>query len=377
MSLDRDADVLVVGAGIHGAAIARALVRRGQRVVVAERSAPAAGTSSRSSKLIHGGLRYLEHGDLALVRESLRARSALLREAPDLVERADFLIPVYRGGGRPPWMIRIGLALYALLAGLGRDARFESLARGDWPLADGLSPDGLRAVFRYTDARTDDAALTRRVLAEAIAGGARLRCPAEVESIVLDHDGATVTLREASGSAVLRVAAVVNAAGPWVAQLQRRVAPTQPPLAVELVRGTHLELPHRPLAGIYYLESPRDGRPMFVIPRGDHLLVGTTAVTIAEAELERIEPSAAEVEYLLEAVHHRFPSWAADGGLAVRAAWAGVRVLPAAAGGDVGAISRELELHADRPERPRLVALVGGKLTTHAAAADKVARMLI
>lgn len=367
----RDCDVLVIGAGIHGAAIARALTRRGAKVIVAERSAPAAGTSSRSSKLIHGGLRYLEHGDLGLVRESLRARAALLRDAPELVERAEFLIPVYRDGARPPWLIRAGLSLYALLAGLGPDARFRSLPRAEWPLADGLAADGLRAVFRYTDAKTDDAGLTRRVLDEALAGGATLRCPAEVVAIALDDDGATVTLTDG----VVRAGAVVNAAGPWVARVQRRVTPALPPLPVTLIRGSHLELPHRPLAGIYYLESPRDGRPLFVIPRGDHLLVGTTEVAIADADLDRIEPSAAEVEYLLAAVRLRFPGWEREGGLAVRAKWAGVRVLPRD-DGSLNATSRELELVADRTRSPRFVTLVGGKLTTHAAAAERVVERL-
>lgn len=382
MSAALDADVLVIGAGIHGAAVARALTRRGCKVVVAERSAPAAGTSSRSSKLIHGGLRYLEHGNLGLVRESLRARAALLREAPDLVERADFLIPVWRDGSRSPWLIRAGLSLYALLAGLGPDTRFRSLPRAEWPLADGLAADGLLAVFRYTDARTDDAGLTRRVLDEALVGGAVLRCPAEVAAIALDDDGATVTLREGvaaeSGESHLRVRAVVNAAGPWVARVHGRVAPALPPLAVELIRGSHLELPFRPLAGIYYLESPRDGRPLFVNPRGDHLLVGTTEVAVTDAELDCIEPSAAEVDYLLEAVARHFPGWAAAGGLEVRARWAGVRVLPVAAAGDEGvnARSRELALVADRPLRPRFVSLVGGKLTTHAAAAEQVVERL-
>jgi glycerol-3-phosphate dehydrogenase len=371
----RDCDVLVVGAGIHGAAIARALARRGASVIVAERSAPAAGTSSRSSKLVHGGLRYLEHGDLGLVRESLRARAALLREAPELVERAEFLIPVYRGGTRAPWLVRAGLSLYAVLAGFGPDARFRALPRDEWPLADGLAAEGLRAVFRYTDAKTDDAGLTRRVLGEALAAGAVLRCPAEAAAIALDDEGATVTLSDG----VVRAGAVVNAAGPWVARVQRRVSPALPPLAIALIRGSHLELPYRPLAGIYYLESPRDGRPLFVIPRGDHLLVGTTEVAVGDADLDRIEPSAAEVEYLLEAVRQRFPGWAADGGLTVKAKWAGVRVLPLpdeTRDGSLNAASRELELVTDRERSPRFVSLVGGKLTTHAAAAERVVERL-
>jgi len=372
---DRDADVLVIGAGINGAAVARELARAGRRVIVAERSAPAAGTSGRSSKLIHGGLRYLEHGDFALVRESLAARRALLRDAPHLVRRTPFHIPVYADSRRGAWKLRAGLALYALCAGLGRADRFESLPREAWPLADGLEPRGLRAVLRYHDAQTDDAALTRWVLDDALAHGATLRCPWEVTVIALEPDGVRISGAGSAGPATLSVRCVVNAAGPWVARVAARVAPSLPPLAVDLVKGSHIELAPRPLAGVYYLESPDDGRPLFVMPWQGRVLVGTTEVPCDDARLDGPRPSAAEIAYLQRAVARRFPAWSRDGGLEPVAAWAGIRVLPRAAGA-LNARSRELALAVDREQRPRFVSLLGGKLTTHAATATRVVERL-
>jgi len=159
----------------------------------------------------------------------------------------------------------------------------------------------------------------------------------------------------------------VNAAGPWLSEVLAKVTPRVAAPAVELVRGSHLELPPRPLAGAYYLESPRDARPLFVMPKRGHTLVGTTEVRHEDGP-DHVVPSPAEREYLLETVAAHFPGWAADGGLEVRASWAGLRVLPMAPGG-LNARSRETQLHTDRADRPRLLSIVGGKLTTHAATA--------
>lgn len=370
-----DAEVLVIGAGIHGAAIARALARANRKVVVVDKTGPAAGTSSRSSKLIHGGLRYLEHGNLALVRESLAARRALLRDAPHLVQRVPFLIPVYPDSRRTTWQLRAGLALYALLAGLGQTERFTTLPRAAWPLADGLDPRDLLAVLRYHDAQTDDAALTRWVLDDALTHGATLRYPWEAAKIELESDSVRILGTGPDGATTLRVRCVVNAAGPWVARVAARVTPTPPRLAVELVQGSHIELAPRSLAGVYYLESPDDCRPLFVMPWQGRVLVGTTEVSCADADLDAPRPAAAEIAYLQRAVARRFPGWARDGGLEPVGSWAGVRVLPQGPGG-INARSRELALSVDRAVKPRFVSLIGGKLTTHAAAAGRVVESL-
>ena len=160
-------DVVIIGGGIHGVGVAQAAAAAGHRVLLLEKTALASATSSRSSKLIHGGLRYLESAQFGLVRGSLRERTLLLQLAPDLVRRLPFHIPVYAGTTRRPFTIRAGLSLYALLGNLAPDCRFASLPRTDWPDLDGLATDGLQAVFRYYDAQTDDAALTRAVMASA------------------------------------------------------------------------------------------------------------------------------------------------------------------------------------------------------------------
>jgi len=363
----------VVGAGIHGAAVAQHAASAGHAVIVAERSAPGAGTSSRSSKLIHGGLRYLEQGALGLVRECLAERARLLATAPGLVRLVPFHIPVFADSRRAPWQLRAGLSAYALLAGLGPEARFASLAPSARP-DDGLASDGLRALFRYHDATTDDAALTRAVLASAQTLGAELRCPATVVGLELLPQGVRATLATLVGQRTLTVRCVVNAAGPWLEEVHRQLTPAAPPLAVLLVRGSHLELPARPLAGIYYCESPRDGRPLFVMPRPGCTLVGTTEVTPGGAP-DAAAPSAAEVEYLLEAVARHFPGWAARGGLAVQASWSGLRVLPVSKD-PVNAARRETRLVTDRDPARRWLAIVGGKLTNHARTAAAVVAKL-
>src|SRR5688572_28196030 len=180
-----DCEVAVIGGGILGVGATQACAAAGYRCAIIEQTDWAAGTSSRSSKLIHGGLRYLESGQWSLVRESLRERAILLRIAPDLVKPLPFLIPVYAVTRRRPWELAAGLGLYALLAGWTRRARFGTHSPRRLPAAlraSGLQVDGLQAVFRYWDAQTDDVALTRAVLQSARSLGADARCPARLLS---------------------------------------------------------------------------------------------------------------------------------------------------------------------------------------------------
>ena len=185
-------DVVVVGAGIHGAGVAQCAAASGYRVLVLEQYGPAAGTSSRSSKLIHGGLRYLETGQLPLVRQSLAERETLLRIAPLLVHRLEFFVPVYRETRRRPWELRLGLSLYAVLGGLGPQHRFRSLGRALWGGLGGLRTEGLAAVYSYLDAQTDDAALTRAVLDSARSFGAEVSCPAAFQKATRTDAGYSI-----------------------------------------------------------------------------------------------------------------------------------------------------------------------------------------
>ena len=366
MSLD--CDLVVVGAGIHGAGVAQAAAAAGYSVTVLEARAPAAGTSSRSSKLVHGGLRYLESGQFRLVHESLRERHILLGIAPHLVRLVPFHIPLYAHSRRRPWQVRAGLSLYALLGGLRRENLFSAVPRAHWERLDGLRCEGLRAVFRYHDAQTDDAALTRAVLASAESLGARLLCPAELVAARADAQAVTAEFAGAAGSGRLRCRALVNAAGPWANAVQARIAPGVPGPAVELVQGAHLVLDRPAPSAVYYVEAA-DGRAVFVMPWRGCTLVGTTE-TPFHGDPGNVEPLARELDYL-EAVHDaHFPS---AGGRRL-SAFAGLRVLPAG-GREVFHRRRETLFHQD-PRVPRVLGLYGGKLTTYrATAARALARL--
>jgi glycerol-3-phosphate dehydrogenase len=182
-------DIVVIGAGIQGVGVAQAAAAAGYSVLVLEQSGIAAGTSSKSSKLIHGGLRYLETGQLGLVRESLRERALLLKLAPELVKLRHLHIPIYRTSSRSAFTIAAGLSLYKLLSGMSEDTRFRRLRRSEWQSLDGLKTEGLQQVFRYAEAQTDDAGLTEAVMHSAQQLGAELQMPARFEAAVIGDDG--------------------------------------------------------------------------------------------------------------------------------------------------------------------------------------------
>ncbi len=364
-------DLVVVGAGIQGAGIAQAAAARGHSVLVIERDGIACATSSRSSKLIHGGLRYLESGQFALVRESLAERALMLRLAPGLVRMVPFHIPVYDDTRRRPWQLRAGLSLYALLAGCGRASGFESLPRRDWDRLDGLDTRGLRAVFRYHDAQTDDRALTRAVMDSAQGLGAQLRMPATFHGMMLDEDGGIVDYAMEDQARQCRARVLVNAAGPWVNDILARIRPRVPALALERVQGAHLVLDARLTQGIYYMEAPRDRRAVFAIPWQGRLLLGTTE-TPFHGDPATVAPLAQERDYLLECLARHFPGQAQA---PVIDAFAGLRVLPAGRGSAFDR-PRETMFGTDRAQRPRVLTICGGKLTTWRATADKALRRL-
>jgi len=363
-------DVVVVGGGIHGAGVAQAAAAAGHSVLVLERRGLAHGTSSRSSKLIHGGLRYLESGQFGLVRESLEERALMLRLAPELVTLRPFFIPVYPETRRRPWQLQAGLAAYAALAGFGRTTRFGRLPRSQWDRLDGLDTTRLQAVFRYFDAQTDDALLTRAVMKSAVALGAELALPAEFVAARIGPDAVQVRYRHALAERECQAGVLVDAAGPWAAQVARGVDPLPVIPALELVQGTHLVLPGHVHRGIYYVESPADGRAVFVIPWKGEMLVGTTE-TPYHGDPEDVRPLPAEVDYLLGVLGRYFPSYRGTGPGAVSSAFAGLRVLPAT-GGSAFHRRRETLLVPDDPRRPRFLALYGGKLTGWRATAARV-----
>jgi glycerol-3-phosphate dehydrogenase len=366
----REYDVVIIGGGIHGAGVLQAAVAAGHSALLIERQALAAGTSSRSSKLIHGGLRYLESGQFALVRESLRERAIHLRIASELVQLKPFYIPVYRDTRRRPWQLKIGLWIYALLGGFDAATRFGSVPKSEWPQLDGLKTLDLDAVIRYHDAQTDDALLTRAVVKSAVTLGAELAMPARYSRAILNEDGVTVTYIAAGVTMECKGRVLVNAAGPWATQAARAVEPAIPIPDVDLVQGTHIVIPHPLAAGIYYVESPTDGRAVFVMPWNGATLVGTTETPYL-GDPGDVHPLPAEEEYLLAVVRHYFPALSSLTRDDISARFAGLRVLPAATQAAFDR-SRETIFTTDRDVRPRVLCIYGGKLTGWRAAAAHV-----
>lgn len=362
-------DLIVIGAGIHGAGTAQAAAAAGHSVLVLEQAGVASATSCRSSKLIHGGLRYLESGQFKLVRESLREREILLRIAPQLIQLVPFHIPIYRHATRRPWQIRAGLSLYALLGNLHRHARYASLPRAQWDKLDGLTTRNLQAVFRYLDAQTDDAALTLAVLRSAQSLGAELVLPGEFLGAQRTANGYVVRYRSPQGETESHCTALVNAAGPWINTVLAKVMPRVPAPAIELVQGAHIVLDGDLQQGVYYIEAD-DGRVVFVIPWRNMTLVGTTESAFS-GDPDHVQPLATEVDYLTGIFHKHFP----DRGIRVRDQFAGLRVLPLAKGLAFHR-PRETLFPTDALSHPHLVSICGGKLTGYRATAQKVLALL-
>ena len=365
-------DIVVIGASIQGAGVAQAAAAAGYSVLVVERTAPAAGTSSKSSKLIHGGLRYLETAQFGLVRESLQERALLLRLAPEIVKLRPLHIPIYEDSNRSPFTIRSGLSLYALLAGLDKQALFAQVPKADWSALKGLRHDKLRAVFRYYEAQTDDAALTRAVLQSAVLLGADLMMPARFVGAERSNQCCKVDIETVSGIESVSCRVLVNCAGPWAGSVLDQITPKVAVPNIELVQGSHLLLP--PLIDQYfYLEAPSDKRAVFVLPWEGQLLVGTTE-KVHEGPPEKASCSAEERAYLLATLSHYFPQLGIPENEVD--AFAGLRVLPKTHEKAFNR-SRDVMFAVDNEIRPRVLSVMGGKLTTYRATAGQVLQRLM
>ena len=368
-------DVVIVGGGINGVAIAGECARAGKRTLLVEKDDFGAGTTSRSSRIIHGGLRYLEHGELGLVRESLRERERLLRSHPHLVRRRKFVLAIRNGSGlRSALAIRAGLFLYGRFARSPREQMTRSA------FEDALQAGSDLACFNYEDAQCE---FPERLIAEwlshAVRAGAEVRNHTEALEVEL-AGGAVRGIRlrdEFSGDeSTVSCDTVINATGPWV---DRFCAQARVPARKRLVggvRGSHVVLPSFPSAPTNPIYSEADdGRPIFLLPWNGQLLLGTTEA-FDNGDPDDAAPSQAEIEYLFTALHRLMPG----NGLTIRDAryaFAGVRPLPYSPGATASDIPRGHQLidHADDGAQG-VISVVGGKLTTAMRLARDCARKI-
>lgn len=371
-------DLLVIGGGIHGAAVARDAAGRGLKVMLAEKGDYAAATSSSSSKLIHGGLRYLESLEFTLVRESLVERAQLLKTAPHLITPLRFLLPIYGWQRRQALVLRAGLALYDALSfgdGLPASGRLDDDDIAQLPR---LSQDGLTSVLHYCDCMTDDARLTLAVLLDARASGADILNRREVTAITPLVNGYRVELDERGRKRSVEARFIVNAAGPWVARVDGLANAAPPPRPLRLVRGSHIVLPMpTPAQSDAYTLQDEEERVIFVLPWLEQrfLIVGTTD-TPHHGDPGEPRCSEEEQAYLLAAYNRYFAGTRPATGADIVFTWSGVRALHDDEGATPSRISRSPELSTVANGTGGFVSLYGGKLTTHRAMAEQVLETL-
>jgi len=366
-------DAIIIGAGVNGCGVARDASMRGLRVLLLDKGDIAAGTTAASTRLIHGGLRYLEHGEVGLVRESLRERETLLRKvAPHLVRPLPMLVPVYAGRRRGPLTIRAGMLAYDLLSASKTLPRHRMLTPAEaLEHAPALEPDGLRVAALFYDTQVEYAErLAVENALDARARGATVLTYARVERLLVEGGAARgVVFTDLLGGATheARAPFILNAAGPWVDEVLEGSGAESEKL-IGGTKGSHVVVrafEGAPRAAVY-TEACEDGRPFFVVPWDGKLLIGTTDERYA-GDLDRVEADGREVEYLLRETNRVLPS-ARLTREDVLYTYSGVRPLPRAAGRDEAAVTRR---HFVRPSSARgLFNVVGGKLTTYRALSE-------
>jgi glycerol-3-phosphate dehydrogenase len=384
-ALDKSSfDLAVIGGGVQGAATARAASLRGFKVALVEARDFASGTSSRSSKLIHGGLRYLEQLDFKLVAEARRERRLLEQLAPHLARPMPFLLPIYRHDGYSPLKIRMGLTLYDLFGNLGRQDRHRMLsAKSAVELMPALRADGLRAAALYHDSSTDDARLTLEYVLDAAEHGAVVANYAEVRGLATSTRAgakeviaAEVEDRLTGHRAEMCARYWINAAGPWVDRVRALLPGFDGSKTVRLDKGTHLLIP--PLTGRNALLAPipSDGRVFLIVPWHNCALLGTTD-TDFEGDPATVRPGRADTDYLLAAANRVLRRQLTPEDVA--GCWTGLRALavePRQSDKSASLSTREYRFHED-PWARNVVSICGGKLTTARALGEKLTDFVV
>lgn len=358
--IGKEWDLIVIGGGITGAGVLREAVRCGLRTLLLEKNDFAWGTSSRSSKLVHGGLRYLKQGRFLLTRTAVKEREALLRDAPGLVESLKFCVPVFSGQRPGKWALETGLTMYDLIAGK-KQHHYDDKATFASAIPD-IRTDGLMGGFSFFDAQSDDTRLVMRLINDAVAhGGGALNYTGAVR-IHRDHRGRLTGLRardtETGRERSLTASAAINATGAWVEALH---APPEKGYRVRPLRGSHLVFAADKLpvpCGISYMH-PEDNRAVFIVPWEGVVLAGTTDLDHKQGLDDEPKISPAEAHYLMQGIHALFP----DLSISLqdcRASFAGVRPVLSRGNRAPSSESREHLIWTNNG----LVSVTGGKLTT-------------
>ncbi len=364
-------DLLVVGGGVNGTGIARDAAGRGLRVVLCEQDDLAAHTSSASTKLIHGGLRYLEDFHFALVRKALKEREVLLAAAPHIMRPLHFVMP-HAAHLRPAWMIRAGLFLYDHLARRAHLAGSSAIDLRTHIAGEPLKA-GYRRGFVYSDGQVDDSRLVVLNAVDAAARGARVLTGTRCERLTAQDGAWLATLRAGTAGRVVRARAVVNAAGPWVSRFVTEATPVRAGRQVRLVKGSHIVVPRLFAHRFAYIFQNEDRRIVFAIPyEHDFTLIGTTDVDY-HGDPARVHIDLAETDYLCALANRYFRQQlgAAD----VVWSWSGVRPLLADEASDPMSVTRDYALELDRDPAP-LLSVFGGKITTYRRLAEDAVSML-
>ena len=359
-------DVIIIGAGINGAGIARDAALRGLKVLLLDKGSIGGGTSSASKRLIHGGLRYLEHFEFRLVRESLREREILLRIAPDLVRPLPMAIPIYKHSKRGRATIRAGMIVYDLLSAGKSLPRHRMLSRSETlKESPGLNPEGLLGSALYFDAQVEfpEGLVCANVLS-AKACGAEVIANAPVTKVLVENGNVTGVEFSIEGETrAAHAPVVINAAGPWVDLVLER-APLESQRLIGGTKGSHIVVPPFPGASKYaiYLEARSDRRPFFIIPWNEKYLIGTTDVRV-EGDPDQVRTESWEIDYLISETNFAFPSaqLTAD---QILFTYVGVRPLP------WQNITRRHFIREHQVIK-NLLSIVGGKLTTYRSLAEE------
>jgi len=357
-------DIVVIGAGIQGAGVAQAAAACGYKTLVVEKYSQAGlGTSCKSSKLIHGGLRYLESGQFKLVYECLRERKYLLQNAPRLVKLIPFYIPVYTHSIRSSWMIWLGLSIYSLFS----LKKFSIVNRNDWNSLDGLNLKNLQCIYKYFDAQTDDKELTRAVIKSAEINGADIVYNADFQKSDFQKGIHVLTYTQNKKENSTTCRCIVNCTGPWVLSTQNKIKPLLKTPDIELVAGSHIIIDRPITSGVYYIEAA-DRRAVFVMPwKEKQTLIGTTERPYSD-NADNVKPTESEKTYLLNTYNSHFNTQLTTDNIIN--SFAGLRVLPQ---NNQSAFNKSREsLIITNTDQPGLITLIGGKLTAYRASSEEV-----